>query len=183
MQSLGASRQTERVDSRSHTSPKLKPGRMQSLARQSRRPALLHPEGVSAPHAIALVAAAAALGGLGTAAVADATHKGTHDLWYHGLGDCCGGDGTLHPFMSEVTRTSRNSYVAIGQCCGHPAGYDHGPEQFDDDWHNHIHVSTVGSWERYHFASVRSPVTGLAHQHHVCGDGDCVGAQAADYKE
>lgn len=135
--------------------------------------------GVSAGLAIALVGAAAALGGLGAAAVADATHKATHNFWHHGLGACCTSDGFVHPFMAEVDGTYRNSYVAWGHCCGHPSGYGHAAEQFDNDSHNHINLG-VQHLDRYYFASVRSPVTALDHQHHLCGDGDCVSASGSE---
>lgn len=134
--------------------------------------------GISPRRAAALIAVAAALGGLGTAAVADATHKGTHDLWHHGLGDCCTDNGILHPFMAEVDGTYRNSYIAWGTCCGHPNGYGHAAEQFDNDNHNHINLGVLYA-DRYYFASVRSPVTALDHQHHVCGDGDCLTASGS----
>jgi hypothetical protein len=162
------------------------PGRVQPGVRPARtpysEPLRVARPGVPVGPAVALVAAAAALGGLGTAAVADATHKGTHDLWHHGLGDCCDNDGFLHPYMSEVNRTSRESFVAWGGCCGNPDGYYHFPEQRDDDWHND-RDGMPAFQERYYFASVRAPVTNLAHQHHVCGDGDCVGAAASDKYE
>jgi hypothetical protein len=118
------------------------------------------------------VLAALFLGGLGTAATAQATHKGTHDYYHHGIGDFGDADAFVHPFLAEVNGTSRTTYVAYGYWGRQPYWHS-SPEQQDDDTHNHLNIYLGAVRERDTFASVRVPQTGMAHHHHTCGDGDC----------
>jgi hypothetical protein len=71
---------------------------------------------VSAPLAAILVATALTLGAMLTATVAGATHKGTHHYYHHGIGDFGDADAFVHPFLAEVSGTSRTTYVAYGDC-------------------------------------------------------------------
>jgi hypothetical protein len=115
----------------------------------------------------------AALVGVGmTAAVSLATHKGTHNLRHHGIGDSGDADAFIHPFLAEVDGTHRESFVAYGFWGGQPYWHS-APEHRDTDSHNHLNIHLGSVRERDTFASVRSPVTGLAHHHHTCGNGDC----------
>jgi hypothetical protein len=125
-----------------------------------------------------LVVAALALGALVTATVADATHKGTHHYYHHGIGDFGDADAFVHPFLAEVNGTSRTTYVAWGYWGGQPYWHS-SPEHQDDDTHNHLNIYLGSTHERDTFASVRVPQTGMDHHHHTCGNGDCYTASAS----
>ena len=107
----------------------------------------------------------------------DATHKGTHHYYHHGIGDFGDGDHYVHPFVAEVSGTWRTTYVTYGLWGGEP--YYHAPEQVDGDAHNHMDVGLGSKRERDTFASVRVPQTGMDHHHHTCGDGDCLTASGS----
>ena len=133
---------------------------------------------VSGSLTVVLVVFAIAVGGLLAAAVAGATHKGTHHYYHHGIGDFGDADAFVHPFLAEVIGTSRTTYVAYG-FWGFQPYFHSAPEQQDDDTHNHLNIHLGSVRERDTFASVRVPQTGMDHHHHTCGNGDCYSASGS----